>query len=435
MAGGLQVLEVHQRLPPRRRLTALGGTVLLYDPFVTAGGDLYALYERLRDEAPVYWAEATGAFVLSRYDDVASALGDTDTFSSDAMRGVLMGAPTGTGEERLPRSEASGMLVAVDPPHHSELRRIVSRGFTPRKMAAWHEQIDAIVRLLLGRATPGEPFDVIAGLAAPLPVRVITQMVGADPEESDRFRAWADAMTSVMSGSARTSGLQAEEAVAMMQLADDLGRRIDERGEDPRDDLLTSLVRAQGEAVLSREEAVGFAALLLFAGTETSTNLIGNAVAALLEHPSELDHVRADASRINQVVEETLRWDPPVQYVFRRTTRPVERHGVTMPTDSNVTLLLGSANRDPRRWGDDAATFDPDRDTSGHVAFGFGPHFCLGAALARAETASALDHLVAQLDGRAADGDVEWVDSMQFRGRRSLLVTMDPAPAAPRRQA
>ena len=406
--------------------------MLQYDPFVTAGGDPYALYERLREEAPVYWAEATGAFVFSQYEDVAAALADTDTFSSDAMRGVLMGAPTGTGEERLPRSEASGMLVAVDPPHHSELRRIVSRGFTPRKMAAWHEEIDGIVRLLLDRAAPGEPFDVVDGLASRLPVRVITQMVGADAEEADRFRAWADAMTSVMSGSARTTGIQPDQAVAMMELAADLGSRIDERAEDPRDDLLTTLVRAQGEAVLSREEAVGFAALLLFAGTETSTNLIGNAVAALLAHPAEIDRVRADpsADRINQVIEETLRWDPPVQYVFRRTTRPVERHGVTMPTDSNVTLLLGSANRDPRRWGDDAAAFDPDRDTSGHVAFGFGPHFCLGAALARAETAAALRHLVPRLDGGELDGEVEWVDSMQFRGRQRLFVTLAPAAAA-----
>ena len=405
--------------------------MLQYDPFVTAGGDPYALYERLRDEAPVYWAEETGAFVFSQYEDVASALADTDTFSSDAMRGVLMGAPTGTGEERLPRSEASGMLVAVDPPHHSELRRIVSRGFTPRKMAAWHEEIDGIVRLLLDRAAPGEPFDVIDGLASRLPVRVITQMVGADPEESDRFRAWADAMTSVMSGSARTAGIEPEVAIAMMELASDLGDRIDARAEEPQDDLLTTLVRAQGEAVLSREEAVGFAALLLFAGTETSTNLIGNAVAALLAHPAELERVRADASaeRISQVIEETFRWDPPVQYVFRRTTRPIERHGVSIPTDSNVTLLLGSANRDPRRWGDDAAAFNPDRDTAGHVALGFGPHFCLGAALARAETACALQHLLPRIDGGELDGEVEWVDSMQFRGRRRLLVNLAPTLA------
>lgn len=406
--------------------------MLQYDPFVTTGGDPYALYARLRDEAPVYWAEATGAFVFSQYEDVAWALADTDTFSSDAMRGVLMGAPTGTGEERLPRSEASGMLVAVDPPHHSELRRIVSRGFTPRKMAAWHTEIDGIVRLLLEKATPGQPFDVVDGLASRLPVRVITQMVGADPEEADRFRAWADAMTSIMSGTARTAGIDPEVAIAMMELANDLGQRIDERADEPRDDLLTTLVQAQGEAVLSREEAVGFAALLLFAGTETSTNLIGNAVAALLAHPAELDRVRSDASttRINQVVEETFRWDSPVQYVFRRATRPVERHGVTIPTDSNVTLLLGSANRDPRRWGDDAAAFDPDRDASGHLALGFGPHFCLGAALARAETATALQHLVPRIDGAELDGDVEWIDSMQFRGRRRLLVTLAPSVAA-----
>ena len=403
--------------------------MLQYDPFVTSGTDLYDLYEQLRDEAPVYWAEQTGTYVFSRYDDVASAIADTDAFSSDAMRGVLMGAPTGTGEQRLPRADAIGMLVAVDPPAHSELRRIVSRGFTPRQMKTWHEYIDGGVQVLLDAATPNEPFDVIAGLAAWLPVRVIAELVGADPADAEKFRAWADAATRVMSGSARATGVQADEAMLMFQLADDLGNRIDERREHPRDDLLTALVRAQGEDVLSREEAVGFAALLLFAGTETTTNLIGNAVAALLAHPAELERLQKDPSRINAVIEETLRWDSPVQYVFRRTTRPIERHGVEIPVDANVTLLLGSANRDPRTWGADADLFDPDRETSGHVAFGFGPHFCLGAALARAETASALSHLLARLDGDAGNGDVEWIDSMQFRGRQRLLVTLTPAAA------
>jgi len=402
--------------------------VLTYDPFVTTGGDLYALYERLRDEAPVYWAEETGAFVLSRYEDVASALADTDAFSSDAMRGVLMGAPTGKGEERLPRSDAIGMLVSVDPPAHSELRRIVSRGFTPRQMAGWHNHIDETVRMLLDAAPTDEPFDVIAGLGARVPVRVIAALVGADPDHEDRFRLWADAATSVMSGSARVTGMQNEEAMAMMAMAADLGERIDARREEPRDDLLTAIVRAQGEDVLTREEAVGFAALLLFAGTETTTNLIGNAVAALLAHPDELERVQKDPSRISRVMEETLRWDSPVQYVFRRTTRPVERHGVMMPVDANVTLLLGAANRDPRKWGDDAHRFDPGRDASGHVAFGFGPHFCLGAALARAETSSALEHLLPRLRGEAVAGEVEWVDSMQFRGRRRLPVTLSTAP-------
>lgn len=398
--------------------------MLSYDPFHTDNRSLYELYRDLRDDDPVHWAEPTGTFVLSRYDDVAWALGDTALFSSDAMRGVLMDQPTGTGEQRLPRNEAVGMLVSVDPPEHTELRRIVNRGFTPRRMRDWEGHIDETVRMLLDSTTSGELFDVVSGLAAPLPVRVITELVGADPEEADNFRRWADAMTRVMSGSARSTGLAEEEGVAMMQLADDLGRRIDDRQEHPRDDLLTTLVRAQDEEVLSREEAVGFAALLLFAGTETSTNLIGNAVAALLAHPEELRRLQAGPELLPGVVDETLRWESPVQYVFRRTTRPTASHGVEIPVDSTVTLLLGSANRDPRHWGEDAETFDPSRDVGGHLAFGFGPHFCLGAALARTETSAALSQLVPRIAPTSAPDDVDWIDSMQFRGRRSLKVSL-----------
>ena len=380
------------------------------------------MYARLRDEDPVHWAEATGTYVLSRYEDVHWALGETEVFSSDAMRGVLMNQPTGTGKERLPREELVGMLVSVDPPDHTVLRRIVNRGFTPRRMLGWHEHIDQIATTFVGAGAAEEPFDVVTGLAAPLPVRVITAMVGADPDEADNFREWADALTRVQSGSARETGLSMAESLAMMALVDDLGRRIDDRQEQPQDDLLTDLVRAASDEVLTRAEAVGFAALLLFAGTETTTNLIGNAVAALVRHPDELARCQADPARIEQVTEETLRWESPVQYVFRRTTEPIERHGVELPVDSTVTLLLGAANHDPRQWGDDAATFDPDRDTVGHTAFGFGPHFCLGAALARAETVSALRHLLPTLTGTPVDDGDEWIDSLQFRGRRRFLV-------------
>ena len=393
-----------------------------YDPFRSGGEQLYDVYARLRDEAPVHWAEATGTYVLSRHEDVHWALGEVELFSSDAMRGVLMNQPTGSGKERLPREDHMGTLVAVDPPDHTVLRRIVNRGFTPRRMQAWHEHIERIATTCLGAAEPGAPFDVVAGLAAPLPVRVITVMVGADPAEADTFRAWADALTRVQSGSARDTGLSMEEAGAMLELADDLGRRIDDRHDHPQDDLLTDLVRAADDEVLTRGEAVGFAALLLFAGTETTTNLIGNAVAALVRHPEELARCQAEPERIDRVIEETLRWESPVQYVFRRTTEPVERHGVELPVDSTVTLLLGAANHDPRQWGDDADRFHPDRDTVGHTAFGFGPHFCLGAALARAETAIALRHLVPTLTGRPLEAQDDWLDSLQFRGRRRYLV-------------
>jgi cytochrome P450 len=396
--------------------------MIAYDPFdATAAADPYPLYEALRDDEPMFFAPDTQTFVLSRYDDVAWALTDTEALSSDAMRGVLLGYPTGSGTESLPRADAVGNLVSVDPPDHGVLRRIVNRGFTPKRMAEWHDRIEETVRMLLAGVADAGSFDVVATVAAPLPVRVITELVGGNPEDADNFRSWADAMTSIMTGRARVTGPSPEQMVAMMQLADDLGRRIDERHDDPRDDLLTTLVRAQGDDVLAREEAVGFAALLLFAGTETSTNLIGNATAALVDRPELLERLRVEPAHLAAVMEETLRWESPVQYVFRRARTAFTRHGVDVPVDSTLTLLLGSANRDPRRWGPDAAEFDSDRDTSGHVAFGFGPHFCLGAALARSETSSALTHLLPLLAGaKLADGGVDWVDSMQFRGRHRL---------------
>lgn len=395
-----------------------------YDPFDTLEAAPYALYARLRDEAPVYFASPTATFVLSRYDDVHRALTSPDLYSSDAMRGVLMGQPTGKGEQRLPRSEASGNLVSIDPPEHSELRSIVARGFTPRRIGEWRARIDEIVAGLAAGWPIGEPFDLVEQLAAPLPVRTICELLGADPEEGTRFRGWADAMTSVLSGSARVNGFGPDEFQAILELTDDIGRRIDERHEHPRDDLLTTLVLASGDDVLSRAEAVGFASLLLFAGTETTTNLISNAVAALLDRPSLLEALRADPALIPKVIEEVLRWESPVQYVFRRTTRDLELHGVELPVDSTVTLLLGSANRDPRRWGGDAEQFEVTRDTGGHLAFGFGVHYCLGASLARIEAESALRALLPRLSATGPRHAPAWIDSMQFRGHERLEIVV-----------
>ena len=391
-----------------------------FDPGVVA--DPYPVYGWLRDDAPLYHAPATDTYVLSRYDDVTWALADTDLFSSDAMLGVLMGQPTGVGPTRLPRSSATGNLVSLDPPAHSELRRIVNRGFTPRHITGWRPRIDELVDELLADHV-GERLDVVGALAAPLPVRVIAELLGADGERWTDFRRWADASTRVMSGSGRQGGFDEEALGAVLAMAMHLGEAIDERQREPRDDLLTTLVRAHGEEVLTREEAVGFAALLLFAGTETTTNLIGNACWSLLAEPDERRALVDDPARLPAVLEETLRWESPVQYVFRRATRPFERHGVEVPTDATVTLVLAAANRDPRHWGDDADRFRPDRDVAGHVGFGFGVHFCLGAALARQEATAALvavlPWLAAEQDADDAGAD-EFIDSYQFRGRRRL---------------
>jgi cytochrome P450 len=397
-----------------------------YDPFdPSVAADPYPIYAELRDEHPVHYAPDTDAYVLSRYDDVTWALAETDLFSSDAMRGVLLGMATGTGAERLPREAAMGNLVSIDPPGHSDLRRVVNRGFTPRRITSWHDRIEELVVEMVAGAQPGSEFDIVGSVAGPLPVRVIAELVGADSDDAGKFREWADSMTTVMSGSARVKGLDEGFMMAAFNLAGYLGERIEDRQRNPQDDLLTTLVRAHGDDTLSREEAIGFAGLLLFAGTETTTNLIGNAVFALLRHPAELEALLAEPKRVDAVLEETLRWESPVQYVFRRATRACEIHGVAIPQDATITLLLAAANRDPTHWGETAANFEPDREVSGHVGFGFGPHFCLGAALARAEASIALSHLLPLLDGCGViDPGYDAIDSMQFRGRRRIQIEL-----------
>jgi cytochrome P450 len=395
-----------------------------YDPFdPDVPTDPYPVYEWLRDAAPVYHAPVTDTFVLSRYDDVLWAVNDGDLFSSDAMRGVLLGQATGVGERRLPRTDAMGALVSIDAPGHSELRRIVNRGFTPRHIAHWRERIDEIVTELLPGAPGGGLFDVVSGIAAPLPVRVITEMLGADADQAGQFKHWADSLTRAMNGSARTGEPDTESVDAMFGLFNHIAATVADRQQGPTDDLISTLVRAQDDDVLGQEEVVGFASLLLFAGAETTTNLIGNACWALLQHPDELAALVDDPGRLPAVIEEVLRWESPVQYVFRRATRPFERHGIEVPADAIVTLLLGSANRDPRHWGEDAACFRPGRPPGAHLAFGFGPHFCLGASLARTEATVALEHLLPLLDGATlAGGEAPHVDSLQFRGRCRLEI-------------
>jgi cytochrome P450 len=391
-----------------------------YDPFASdIVADPYPVYSWLRDEQPVHWADLTKSYVLSRYEDVTWALGDTDLFSSDAMRGVLMGMPTGKGPERLPRDTAGGSLVSTDPPAHTELRRVVNRGFTPRRISAWDDRIAVMVDELMATAAPD--LDVVAGLAAPLPVQVITALLGADPSQAHQFREWADACVQMQSGSMRHGDVDPASLTAAMELMAYLTEYIEGKAAAPGDDLIGTLLRAREDDVLTTSETVGFAGLLLFAGTETTTNLIGNAVWALAAHRDALAAAAEDPELIARVIEETLRWESPVQYVFRRATRDFELHGVEVPCDSWVTLVIGAANRDPEHFGADADAFDPTRAASGQIAFGFGPHYCLGAALARSETQLALEAVLPLVaKASAVDGGDELIDSMQFRGRRSL---------------
>jgi cytochrome P450 len=225
-----------------------------------------------------------------------------------------------------------------------------------------------------------------------------------------------------MTGSLRfVDPVESGAAQAGLEQGQHLAGVIAERQVAPRDDIVSELTRAQGGEILTPEETLGFAGVLTFAGSETTTNLIGNAVRVLVERPDLYERVVADPSRIDALLEETLRWDTPVQYLFRRAKEDVEIAGTKIPKDGIVTLLTGSANRDPGHWGEGAEEFDLDRNTAGHLGFGLGIHFCIGAALARMEAQVALEELLPLLQESEFEGHAfEPIDSVQFRGVSSL---------------
>ena len=389
-----------------------------YEPFSDeVRANPYPYYRELRDNHPVYWTEETGAWVLSRHADVLQALKRPELFSSDAMGQMLSGKRT----DPVPIM-ASGprIVILADPPVHAPLRNLVNRGFTPRRIAALEPRLREIVAEAVKRIRSGSGFDVVRDLAIPVPVTIISELLGVESERMEDFKRWSDEIISMSSGSARSEP-RSGDSNGMLEFREYFSRLIAERREDPRDDLISVLTNAQeGEAALEHDEVLLFLLVLLVAGNETTTNLIGSAVRCLLAHPEQLELVRRDKGLIPGLVEETLRCESPVQFLFRRARRDVELAGVKLRENDPLLLLIASANRDERRF-DRADTFDITRDTRGHLAFGFGNHFCLGASLARLEARISLEALIDELPNvRCQEEAIENVDSFMLRGPRSL---------------
>jgi len=400
--------------------------------------DPYPKYRELRDQAPLHHCERSGAWTVSRYEDVVAVLKDTDTFSSKT-RGGQMEASLGDlslaarlrllgrffGQMRVGPWEArrSRMLIQEDGDVHLRMRDLVNRGFTPRRIQRLEDRVRELVTECLADVERREDFDLVNELNIPLPVTVIAELLGVEPERRTDFKRWSDRLISGSTGSGIERPFESGMLEAMGELRAYLRPIVRERRKRPADDLISTLVSAEIEnAGLSDYEIFLFVLLLLVAGNETTTNLLGNAVDALLAHPDVLARVAADPSLVTRLVEETLRYDGPVQFITRRTTREATLHGRTIPSDAHVVVLLGAANRDERRFAD-PDRFDLDRDTRGHVAFGFGAHFCLGASLARLESRAALEALVPALPRFVrARPECEFLDSYLIRGRASLLL-------------
>jgi cytochrome P450 len=400
--------------------------------------DPYPCYRALREHEPVAWSPSTHAWCVSRYDDVMFVLRNPEIFSSRAMFTFLMnngndGAPPLTWpvikflarfvlRVRLNPFEFTKArnLIAEDGDRHTAMRNIVNRGFTPRRIAAWEDKARALVAGAMAKLERGDAFDLVEDLAIPLPVTIIAEMLGVESARQRDFKRWSDNMIHAIAGPGRADPFEKRTVDTLIELLSYMRRVAVARRRKPADDLVSLIASEQdGATALSTREVVQFVMLLLVAGNETTTNLIGNAATALLDHPSELARLAHDPALVPGAVEEALRFESPIQVVFRTTTQEVELAGVRIPKGAYVAPLLGSANRDERHFPD-PDRFDVTRNPQGHVGFGFGKHFCLGASLARLEARIALEALAPELVRLERRGPREVVDSFLVRGPRRL---------------
>jgi cytochrome P450 len=357
-----------------------------FDPFSDVFfNDPFNTYRRLRDEAPVYRNEKYGFWALSRYEDVEPAMKDCQTYSS--ARGITLDMYLAEPDPTQPT-----LIIMMDPPEHTVMRKLVNKVFTPRAIAALESMIrEKITEVAntLDRTT----FDVVADFAALFPVEVITTMLGVPPEHRQQIRLWLDKQLERNPGDFHVppEGLQAAQAIGVFYY-----ELVCERRARPRDDMISRLtqvdvIRDNGVAKLTDIEIAAFAMMLGGAGAETVTKLLGNAAVIFAENPDQWRKLREDRSKIPFAFEELLRYEAPSQYQLRYSMRDVRLHGTTIPAGSVVMLINGSATRDERAFLD-PDRFDIDRTPSGHnLNFGYGVHSCLGAALARMEGRIALD--------------------------------------------
>jgi cytochrome P450 len=350
-------------------------TEIYWDPFeVEIDTDPHPTWKRMRDEAPVYRNEKFDFYALTRYHDVEAAHRDPATFSS----------AKGTVLEMMGNDLSStGQIIFLDPPEHTEMRHHVSRAFTPRHTAVLEDRIRGFCADMLDAQSGQDSFDYLQDFGAKLPSMVISSLLGVPDEDQETFRHAIDRIFHIEPGVGMVNEVSINAGAEIHRY---LAGLLDERRTSPRDDLLTSLAQAG----LSRAAGADFANLLLAAGTETVARLLGWAAVVLAAHPDQRAELAADHALIPRAIEELLRYEAPSPVQGRWTTREVELHDTVIPENSKVLLLTGSAGRDERVYPD-PDRFDIHRDHHNHVSFGYGIHFCVGAALARLEGRIAIE--------------------------------------------
>jgi cytochrome P450 len=399
----------------------LASSELVYNPLLPEfHANPYPFYRRLREEDPVHLSRL-GVWILTRYEDAVMVLRDP-RFGREGIA-ELQEARLGAARARPKNSRD---MLFRDPPDHTRLRALVSRAFTPRVVEEMRPHIQEIVDGLLDRVEGSGGMDVIEDLAYPLPVRVICEMLGVPTSDQEVFRQWSADVARSLDAALfpADSGVAERGQEASDALKEYFRSLIAVRRKQPQPDLLSGLIAAEEQGdKLSEAELLSTCVLILIAGHETTVNLIGNGLLALLGNPDQLRALASDPSLIQTGVEELLRYDGPVQRTSRMTMADVEIGGKKIAKDSVVVAAIGAANRDPAYFAD-PERLDVARKDNRHIAFGFGIHFCLGASLARIEGQVAIGTLLRRMPALKLVSDTpEWRESSVLRGLKTLPVT------------
>jgi cytochrome P450 len=374
--------------------------------------DPYPAYAQLRAGAEAVPVDPGGMWAVTALDRVVEVLKRPEAFSSE---------PSEHDRERLfERAFGGANMIASDNPTHDRLRGILHKRFTPARMRSLAGRIDALCRELLDDVADEPEFDLVSAFTVPLPVIIISELLGVERSRISDFKRWSNGLVAIINGA---SGEAREQALAeVFELAGYLAAAADQRRAAASDDLIGLLVAAEREpGRLSAGEVLSYCILLLAAGNETTTNLLGGLTAALAANPDQLERLERDPALIERAVEEGLRYCSPVQGLFRRVRADTRLGDTTIPAGSRVWVSYGAANHDPDRFAE-PDRFDIGRDCRGHVGFGWGLHFCLGSHLARTEARVALTHLVPLLRRAELETPVPWLPSWVVRGPQALLI-------------
>ncbi len=371
------------------------------------------VYRQLREESPVHWYQPGEFWVLSKYADVRRVSSDPATFCSRKGFRINDDIRTGQGLPGIPPS-----MLGMDPPQHTQYRKLVNQYFTHRQVAKLEPRIREFAREALDTISPGETCDFVDAVSAPLPVLVIADLMGIPTSERERFKVWSDDCIAANEGDTEAQGRVAELFSYVIAQAM-------ERRSSPRDDLISIAANARLDGQLLTEAELGiFGVSLLVAGNETTRNLISGAARALMQHPEQREKLVRDPSLIENAVEEMLRWVSPVRCFARTATRDVEIREQPIAKDDFLVLCYGAANRDEDAYGPTSESFDVTRrPTRPHLAFGFGQHICLGAHLARLEARVMFEELLARFPHFELAGESRRVPSTLINGIESMPVT------------